>query len=87
MARVDSVQTFAFLPKPMKKLKSMARKSWKVAMMAASWSMVLSVRHIFIEYFFAKNKVATITAAQRAMFARKIISPPKAVGTIRLVTK
>lgn len=87
MAIVVGVQMAGFFPKPMKKLKNMARTIWKVAMIAANWSTVLSVRHIFVEYIFVRNRVAIITVPQRAASAKKIISPLRAVGTIRLVCK
>lgn len=48
MVRVDGVQTFGFLPKPMKKLAKTERDICSVAITAASWSVVLLVRHVLL---------------------------------------
>jgi len=87
IARFFGVQTFAFFPKPMKKLRKTARKIWKTAIIAAIWTSVLLAWRIFVWVSFEMIMVATITVAHKTASAMKIVSPLKAVGIIRLVSR
>jgi hypothetical protein len=86
-ANALGVQTRMFLPKPIKKAMKTDRKVWNTAIIMAIWIRVLSVLKMLVWVSLDIISVKGIIEAHRRASTINIISPLKAKGTIRLVSR
>jgi hypothetical protein len=76
-----------FLPKPMKNAIKTDRKVWNMAIIVAIWIRVLSVLKMLVWDSLNIISVKGIIEAHRRASTINIISPLKAKGTSRLVSR